>query len=126
MTPTRRRLLFSAIAVLGALLLLELGARAVQLVAPRLFVVAPNQEGIGPGVSLEPDPELLRAAIEGALRSGRRGDMPLPLDGHERLCDVVGALQRAVAAHGQMSDAAAGGYVKELQAKGRLMQELWS
>lgn len=69
MTPTRRRLLFSAIAVLGALLLLELGARAVQLVAPRLFVVAPNQEGIGPGVSLEPDPELLFRSRPGTSRS---------------------------------------------------------
>jgi len=57
----------------------------------------------------------------------------LQRDAHFYICggtamgrDVVGALQRAVAAHGQMSDAAAEGYVKELQAKGRLTQELWS
>lgn len=51
---------------------------------------------------------------------------PPPHTGTAMGRDVVGALQRAVAAHGQMSDAAAEGYVKELQAKGRLMQELWS
>ena len=53
--------------------------------------------------------------------------------GHVYVCggtgmgrDVVGALQAAVARHGEMGDDAAGAYVKELQAKGRLVQELWS
>ena len=40
--------------------------------------------------------------------------------------DVVGALQEAVAAHGEMEADTAAQYVKKLQAQGRLVQELWS
>lgn len=71
MPSTRRRLLFSLVAALGALLLLELGARGLQWAAPDLFVVAPNQAGLGPGVSLEPDPDLLFRSRPGQWRSER-------------------------------------------------------
>ena len=65
----RRRLLFSVIAVAGVLLVLELGARGLQLIAPGLFTVAPAQEGLGPGVSLQPDAELLFRSRPGQWRS---------------------------------------------------------
>jgi predicted glycosyltransferase len=48
----------------------------------------------------EPDPRLLRAAVEAALGEGRRSDCPLPLDGHERVCDVVGSLLQPALATG--------------------------
>ena len=40
--------------------------------------------------------------------------------------DVVAALRDAVAAHGAMGADAAAAYVKDMQASGRLVQELWS
>merc|ERR1712087_439163 len=40
--------------------------------------------------------------------------------------DVVSALHTAIATHGKMSSVAADEYIKEMQARGRLMQELWS
>ena len=53
--------------------------------------------------------------------------------GHVYVCggtsmgrDVVAALQAAIADHGKLTDDAAAKYVKEMQAKGRLVQELWS
>ena len=53
--------------------------------------------------------------------------------GHVYVCggtsmgrDVVAALQAAIAEHGKLTDDAAAKYVKEMQAKGRLVQELWS
>ena len=69
----RRRLLFSVIAVAGVLLVLELGARGLQLIAPGLFTVAPAQEGLGPGVSLQPDAELLFRSRPGQWQSGGPG-----------------------------------------------------
>ncbi|MEC7946677.1 MAG: GDSL-type esterase/lipase family protein, partial [Myxococcota bacterium] len=87
MTPTRR-LGFSLVAVVGVTLGLELAARGLQWVAPSLSVVAPNQAGLGPGVSLEPDPELLFRSRTGQSRSesvqveindlGMRGDAVPP------------------------------------------------
>ena len=57
----------------------------------------------------------------------------LEAGGHFYLCggtsmgrDVVAALQEAVATHGKMSADAAARYVKDMQEKGRLVQELWS
>ena len=57
----------------------------------------------------------------------------LQRQGHVYICggtsmgrDVVRALQEAIAVHGQMSDGAAAAYVKDMQAHGRLVQELWS
>ena len=53
--------------------------------------------------------------------------------GHVYICggtamgrDVVAALQEAIAAHGKMGAEAAAAYIKDLQSKGRLVQELWS
>ena len=63
--------MFSLVAVLGGLLLLELGARGLEHAAPWLFQVAPLQEGLGPGVSLQPDPELLFRSRTGQWRSER-------------------------------------------------------
>lgn len=88
MPSTRRRLLFSVVAAVGALLALELGARGLQRIVPDLFVVAPNQAGLGPGASLEPDPELLFRSRPGRWRAdgvevevnglGMRGPEPPP------------------------------------------------
>ena len=54
-------------------------------------------------------------------------------NGHFYICggtsmgrDVVAALQEAVVAHGNMTEEAAGRYIREMQAQGRLVQELWS
>lgn len=53
--------------------------------------------------------------------------------GHVYICgattmgrDVVAALQEGIATHGKMAAEAAAKYVKEMQAQGRLVQELWS
>ena len=53
--------------------------------------------------------------------------------GHVYICggtsmgrEVVAALQELVATHGEMAEEDAAKYVKEMQAKGRLVQELWS
>ena len=57
----------------------------------------------------------------------------LAAGGHVYICggtamgrDVVAALHDAIALHGAMPREAAAAYVKEMQARGRLMQELWS
>ena len=57
----------------------------------------------------------------------------LQANGHVYVCggtsmgrDVVGALQEAVGQHGGMGRDAAAAYIKEMQASGRLVQELWS
>jgi len=57
----------------------------------------------------------------------------LQRNGHFYICggtsmgrDVVAALQDAIAKHGTMSATGAAEYIKEMQAQGRLMQELWS
>jgi len=57
----------------------------------------------------------------------------LQAGGHVYICggtsmgrDVVAALQEAIGAHGGMGAGAAAAYVREMQAQGRLMQELWS
>ena len=54
-------------------------------------------------------------------------------NGHFYICggtsmgrDVVAALQEAVVTHGNMAEDAAGRYIREMQAQGRLVQELWS
>lgn len=39
---------------------------------------------------------------------------------------VVAELRAAIAKHGGMSADAVGAYIKEMEAKGRLVKELWS
>ena len=53
--------------------------------------------------------------------------------GHVYVCggtamgrDVVAALEEAIATHGKMARDAAAAYVRDMQTKGRLVQELWS
>jgi len=49
---------------------------------------------------VEPQPATLRAAVERALSSPRRGHCALPMDGADKLCDLVVELTRRGAADG--------------------------
>ena len=68
MTWLRRQIVYTLFATLSAFLILELCAQGLQRLAPSFFVVAPQQAGLGPGMMLEPDPELIFRSRPGQRR----------------------------------------------------------